>query len=520
MRIEQVLFSHCRKQPEKLALACGEQRVSYGELGERIRALAAGVSQSGLKRGDRVVLYLPNSIEFVEMFFGVLAAGGIPIPVTTRVALREVRYFCQDSGAAMLICHENQAAGVRQEVKPHLPDLRVYVLGKPIDGMASFDDLRGDPAAVLPPLPVELDEAAILYTSGTTGQPKGVLLTHANILIQHGFMNAVEWGISDADRYLVVAPMAHRSGMGRMINSTMLGGSLFILSQFDPDVVLGVIEEEKITVFGMVPTMCRILLPFIDAAPQRAASLRRLAVTGEAFPVALKKKLIELLPDMRLVSFFGMTEAGGVTTLLHQEQFDHAESVGRPSAGVEVSIIDKDGGPVKSGEIGELLVRTGRPGAFTMMKGYFARPEETARAFSDGWFHTGDMARQDEDGYLTIVDRKKDMILSGGFNIYSKEVELAIAELAGVADVAVVGVPDPVFGEAVVAVIEPSGKGPIPDHERVLDHCRASIASYKKPKYILYREALPRNATGKVLKRDLAEEVARELGLLSSGKVA
>jgi long-chain acyl-CoA synthetase len=520
MRIDQVLLSHCRRQPEKLALACNDQRVSYGELGGRVRALAAGLQDAGLRAGGRVVLYMANSIEFIEAFFGVLAAGGIPIPVTTRVSLREVRYFCEDSAARILICDADQAADVLASVVPAVAGLDVYVTGRLVEGLASFETLRGDPKEPLPSLPVEEDVAVILYTSGTTGRPKGVLLTHANILIQHGYMNAVEWGISGADRYLVVAPMAHRSGMGRMINATMLGGTLHILSQFVPDAVLGAIERERITVFGMVPTMCRMLLPAIVDAPQRVASLRRLAVTGEAFPVALKKQLMELLPDMRLVSFFGMTEAGGVTTLLHEEQFDHADSVGRPSAGVEVRIVDGEGNMLGPGEIGELLVRSGRPGAFTVMKGYLGRTEETATALQDGWFHTGDMARQDEDGYLYIVDRKKDMIVSGGFNIYSKEVELTIAELPGVADVAIIGVPDSIFGEAVVAVIEPAQGAIAPDEARVVEHCRASIAGYKKPKYVLFRDSLPRNATGKVLKRELAAEAIRQLGLDPAGEAA
>ncbi len=520
MRIDQVLLSHCRRQPEKLALACNDQRVSYGELGGRVRALASGLRDAGLRAGDRVILYMANSIEFVEVFFGVLAAGGIPIPVTTRVSLREVRYFCEDSAARILICDADQATDVQASVMPAVAGLSVFVTGRPVEGLASFEALRGDSTRPLPFLDVEEDVAAILYTSGTTGRPKGVLLTHANILIQHGYMNAVEWGISGVDRYLVVAPMAHRSGMGRMINATMLGGTLHILGQFLPDAVLGLIEQERITVFGMVPTMCRMLLPAIEAGPERAASLRRLAVTGEAFPVALKKRMMELLPDMRLVSFFGMTEAGGVTTLLHEEQFDHADSVGRPSAGVEVRIVDDHGKMLRPGEIGELLVRSGRPGAFTVMKGYHGRLEETAAALQDGWFHTGDMARQDEDGYLYIVDRKKDMIVSGGFNIYSKEVELAIAELSGVADVAIIGVPDSVFGEAVVAVIEPTHGATVPDEARVIEHCRASIASYKKPKHVLFRETLPRNATGKVLKRELVVEAIRKLGLDTPGEPA
>jgi len=511
LRLESVLLSHCRARPDKLALACGPERVTFGELGRRLRAVAGNLVQAGLRPGDRVVLYLPNCVEFVEAFFAVLAAGGIPIPVTTRLTLREVSYFCDDSSAAMLICHEAQTAGVATEIVPNRPGLKLFAVGTAPEGFVSYSTLReGEPGA-LPVLPSEQDEAAILYTSGTTGTPKGVVLTHANILIQHGFMNAVEWGISGEDRYLVVAPMAHRSGMGRMINATILGGTLHILGHFDPEAVIDTLDREKITVFGMVPTMCRMLLPVLEAAPERAASIRLMPVTGEAFPVPLKMKLMELMPDMRLTSFFGMTEAGGVTTLAHEEQFSHAGSVGRPSPGVEVRIVDSEGAEVPTGEVGELLVRTGRPGAFTVMKEYLGRPEQTAEALVDGWCHTGDMAKADADGYLYIVDRKKDMVLSGGFNIYSKEVELTIGELPGIRDVAVIGLPDAVFGEAVTAVIEhdPDDKPPTPDE--IVAHCRASIAGYKKPKHIFYRTALPRNATGKVMKHALVAELSAEL---------
>ena len=277
---------------------------------------------------------------------------------------------------------------------------------------------------------------------------------------------------------VVVTPMAHRAGMGRLVNSTMLGGTLCIIPQFDAEEIISTIEREKITVFGMVPTVCRMLMPAIEAKPERCYSLRRIAVTGEAFPVALKKRLIAALPDARLVSFFGMTEAGGVTYLSHEEQFTHPEAVGRPSPGVEVRIVSDAGKDVALGEVGELLVRTGAPGAVTVMKEYFNRPEQTAAALRDGWFYTGDMAREDADGYIYIADRKKDMIVSGGFNVYSKEVEQVISEVAGVRDAAVVGIPDDMYGEAVVAFVERSSEGQSPDEKAIVE---AKLAEDMKP---------------------------------------
>jgi acyl-CoA synthetase (AMP-forming)/AMP-acid ligase II len=208
---------------------------------------------------------------------------------------------------------------------------------------------------------------------------------------------------------------------------------------------------------------------------------------------------------VRLVSFFAMTEVGGVTSLSHEEQFDHAASIGRPTPGVEVRIVDDAGNTVKTGEAGELLVRVGEPGRYSVMRGYYNRPEETAQAIVDGWIRTGDVAKADDDGYLYIVDRKKDMVLSGGFNIYTKEVEQALIVNPDVADAAVVGVPDAIYGEAVAAFIEPApGRKPTP--ESIVDQVRGLVAGYKKPKYVFIMDELPRNSLGKVLKRDLREK--------------
>jgi long-chain acyl-CoA synthetase len=510
MRLEAVLMEHCRRNPEKPALVCGGQHVSFGVLADRIRRIAAGLQDLGLAAGDRIVLFLPNGVELVELLFGALAAGAIAVPVTTRLTLKELAYCVEDSRARIFVCSADTAAAAKRALA-ELGDITGIAVGASVAGMVAFEELAATAPRALPSVPVEHDACMIMYTSGTTGRPKGAVLTHANVLVQHGYMNGVEWRIDADDRYLVATPMAHRSGLGRLMNAMMLGGTLFIVAQFDPDRVVDIIEHERITIFGMVPTMCRMLLPAIEKAPGRCRSLERIVVTGEAFPVELKERLIALLPDTQLVSFFGMTEAGCVTNLSHAEQFTHPRSVGRPSPGVEVRIVDSAGCEVETGTVGELAVRSGKPGAFTVMKEYFNRPEETARAIRDGWLFTGDLATMDRDGYITIVDRKKDMIVSGGFNIYSKEVELTIAAMSGVADVAVIGVPDPIYGEAVAAFVEIASAATPPDRQAIIDHCREAIASYKKPKHIFFRDALPRNAVGKVLKHVLAEEARTEL---------
>ncbi|WP_018699315.1 class I adenylate-forming enzyme family protein [Amorphus coralli] len=510
MRLEKILLDHCERTPDKIALVCGDRSLSFGDLGRSIRSVANGLLARGVGSGDRVVLYLPNGIELVEALFACFAVGAMAVPVTTRLTFKELAYFCDDSAARIVVCDSEQAEGVAEIVAAR-PALGGVETGPARPGLEAFDALRG-PDAPLPAIALENDEGMVMYTSGTTGRPKGVVLTHANILIQHGFMNGVEWRIGADDRYLVVTPMAHRSGLGRLMNATMLGGTLYIFRTFDADRVVDTIDAAGVTVFGMVPTVCRMIMPALEKAPERCRSLKRIVVTGEAFPVPLKERLIELLPWVELVSFFGMTEAGCVTNLSQTEQFTHPSSVGRAAPGVEVRVADPETGEERAtGDVGELLVRCGRPGAFTIMKEYLNRPEATAEALRDGWFHTGDMATRDEDGYLYIVDRKKDMILSGGFNIYSKEVELVIAAIPGVIDVAVVGVPDPIYGEAVAAFVEIEDGADGPSPEAIIAHCRETIASYKKPKFVFYRNELPRNAVGKILKQDLATLARQEL---------
>jgi acyl-CoA synthetase (AMP-forming)/AMP-acid ligase II len=304
-------------------------------------------------------------------------------------------------------------------------------------------------------------------------------------------------------------PLAHRAGVSRLFNALGLGGTLVILDKFDPARAIETIERERVTVTGLVPTAIRMLLPELRKTPARCATLRRIIVSTEAFPVPLKQALLALLPGAEIHSVFGSTEAL-VTNLSHAEQFTHPASVGRPIPGVAVRLVDDDGRDVPEGEVGELAVRSGPPGRFATLRAYFNRPEETASAIRDGWFHTGDLARRDAEGYLYIVDRKKDMVVSGGFNVYSKEVEAVLAAHPSVAEAAVIGVPDEVYGEAVAAFVEPSGAGR-PDAQALIDHCRGRLAGYKKPKHVFFVDALPRNSTGKVLKHELRALAAERL---------
>jgi len=511
MRLEIVLAALAERHPERDAVICGGRRLSYGDLQDSVTRLAQGLADLGLGVGDRIVLYLPNGVEFVQAFYAALSLGAIAVPVTTRMTISELAFFCEDTAPAIVVCHAEQAATV-EALLVDSDAIQSVVVGTATGRSRSFFALLASEAGDALADPVDQEDCMISYTSGTTGRPKGAIATHANVLIQHAFIHALEWGITAEDRFLVATPLAHRTGFGRLANALTLGGTIVVMEQFDPAEAVRLIEREKVTVMGMVPTVCRMMVPHIAQNPEKCRTLRRVVVTGEAFPVELKQQFIALLPDTKLVSFFAMTEAGAVTCLGHAEQFTHPASVGRPTPGVEVRIVDPAGDDVEPGLVGEVLVRSGRPGAYTVMKGYWNRPAETETAIRSGWLHTGDLGRLDGDGYLYIADRKNDMILSGGFNIYSKEVEQVLIACPGVADAAVVGVPDELYGEAVAAYIEPE-PGATPTTEDILAHCRQHLAGYKKPKYVAFMATLPRNATGKVLKRDLAAKASTDLPL-------
>ena len=505
MRLETILRAQALRHPDKIALVCSDERLSYHELVARIGRVASGLRALGLGAGDRIVVFLPNGIPVVELFYAAFSLGAIVVPVTTRLTAHEVAHICADSRPAALAFEgDGSAIGSTPGLPPGVARIALDV---DVAGATPYRSLLASAPSVLPPIAVGNDDALIIYTSGTTGQPKGAVVTHANLVTQHRFTNAVEWGISENDRYLVTTPLTHRTGLARLVNAFTLGGTLVVMKKFDARDTVRTIAREQITVAGMVPTVCRMLLPEIAAAPSRCGSLRCIVVTGEAFPVELKRQFLSLLPQVRLVSFFAMTEAGAVTSLSHEEQFEHAASIGRPTPGVEVRLVDDAGVDVPTGEAGELLVRAGEPGRYSVMRGYFNRPEETAQTFTDGWLRTGDIARADADGYLYIVDRKKDMVLSGGFNVYTKEVEQALMSHPDVADAAVIGVPDATYGEAVAAFIERRpGRDPSADALRA--HVRGLIAGYKKPKHIFIVDELPRNSLGKVLKGALREQAA------------
>ena len=505
MKFASYLAAHAGTMASKEAVICGERRISFGELHAATDRLAHSLRALGIAVGDRVAIYVPNSAEFVLAFIAAVKAGAIAVPVNLRLSVPEIGHILADcSPKAAFIAGETRE---RFEAAGAGAILRFVTDAPPRAEERSMAELTAAGAPGTPEVPYQFDDCMICYTSGTTGKAKGAILTQANYIVLNGFLNALLWGLSAQDRQLVTVPLAHRTGFARVANMILHGCTLVILPRFDAREAARLVERERVTVLGMVPTVARMILEETEAAPARFATVHTILVTGEAFPLQVKERLRRALPHVRLQSFFAMTEVGGLTNLGPEEQFTHPNSVGRLIPGVELKLVNNDEREVAPGEVGEMWVRTGEPGRFLTMRGYFGRPKETAETIRDGWVATGDMARMDAEGYLTIVDRKKDMVNSGGYNVYSREVELTILELAQVRDVAVVGVPDPVYGEAVAAYVElkPGASATADD---IVAHCRERIAGYKKPRHVRFVDALPRNSLGKVIKYKLREEFA------------
>lgn len=500
MKLPAFLAAHARATPEREALICGALRLSFVALDTRSDQLAAALHARGVGVGDRVAVLLPNCAEYVLAFLAIIKVGAIAVPIGTRLTPSEASFILADCAPRAMFIHPE----TRSLLERATHDVPVILVAGETQGQElDFDALWQAHAPQRFCLPVHQDDCMIAYTSGTTGRPKGAILTQSNYFVPNAYINALEWGINANDKHLITTPLTHRTAFGRVINMLCIGSPLVILPRFDANEAARLCATEGITVLGMVPTVGRLLLPAIEAQPQAFATVRLLVATGEAFPREVKARIMQALPQIGIHSYFAMTECGALTNLPPEEQLTRPTSIGRPIAGIEVRLMSAAGELVTEEDaIGELQVRSGEPGRFVTLRGYFNRPQETAEALRDGWFATGDLARRDAEGYLYIVDRKKDMVLSGGYNIYSKEVEAALLEHPAVQDAAVAGVPDAMYGEAVAAWVE-LRPGEHLAAEALIEHCRNRIAGYKKPKYVMFVDALPRNSSGKVLKYQL-----------------
>jgi long-chain acyl-CoA synthetase len=490
--------------PKKIALVEGQKRVSYSELNRRVNQLANSLLALGVQKGDKASLYLNNSIEFAEIYFALSKLGVIVVPINFRIKGKELLHIVRHSDSTLLFFNDTTRQNV-ELLRKNLESIKkfIFVDNLPSDWYVLYRDLFDGNDQDEPPVVVqEEDIHSICYTSGTTGLPKGAVLTNLNIFVHHYYVTSSEFGVTHEDIFLATTPLSQRIGWGKLINSIALGCTLVLTPFFDAEETMRIIEKERVTILSIVPTIGRLILQLPHLESYDTGSLKMFFVTGEAFPIEVKKGLIEKFPHVKIVSYFASTEAAIITSMIHENLLAKPTSVGHPLPGVEVKIVDDDGKEVPLGEVGEIITKCGKPGMFSMMKEYYKDPLQTKEAFIGEWLKTGDMGKFDQEGYLYIVDRKKDMIISGGFNIYSREVESVLESNEKVAEVAVIGVSDETYGEAVKAFIVLK-QGAKATEEEMIEYCKANLASYKKPKHIEFVRMLPRNSVGKVLKYKL-----------------
>jgi acyl-CoA synthetase (AMP-forming)/AMP-acid ligase II len=483
----------------------GERKVSFGELDERSKRLAAGLLSLGLKKEDPVAVLLPNSQEYLEVYLGLARAGLVRVSLNVRLSPGEHTFMLEDSESRALIVAAELFEGLRQAIK-NLPKLRwtILVEGSEKESL-EYEKLIGD--APSPAREPEIDVQGVFrlhYTSGTTGRPKGAIQTHASRVTTtfNTLMDVVNFNPND--RVLHVAPLTHASG-NLFLPSFIRGGANIPLRRFDPALFCRTVEEEGITCVFLAPTMVIRLLAFPDLERYDLGRLHTIIYGGAPMPAEpLKQALRRMGP--RLVQIYGLAEATWADTVLTREDHDPGRedrlgSIGRELRNMRIRLVDERGKEVSSGEMGELIIQGPH-----LMREYWKQPEATRAALRDGWFYTGDLARADREGYITLLDRKGEMIVSGGFNVYPKEVEDTLYLHPGVLEAAVFGVPDPEWGEAVKAVIFPK-QGWTLSEEEIIQHCRNHLASYKKPRSVeFFPEPLPKNSAGKILRRALREK--------------
>jgi|BEDMetMinimDraft_2_1075160.scaffolds.fasta_scaffold06406_1 fatty-acyl-CoA synthase len=488
---------HAQTRPRKVALVFQGRRITYGELEEQVARTASGLCASGVRKGDRVAALLPNGPEFLEILLACTRIGAIFVPINTRLAPAEVLFILQDSMPEMLVCHEQFMPQV-QAVQAKAPvRAMVQVGGTPASGTIPYEELGAGEIDAPVPLPSDPnDPAVMMYTSGTTGRPKGALLTHANLL-WNNIQVLAELSVGEDDINFNAAPLFHIGGLNVLTGPILYCGATNVLEdRFDPRRALELMEAEHVTCSFAVPAMWNAIAQVPDFDRYDLSHVRFFLSGGAPCPLPL----IEFFRGRGLPfqEGFGLTETAPVVAVLKQDDVVRkAGSIGKPALHVEVRIVDDYDREVRRGEIGELVVR-----GPNVMLGYWNQPEATAEAVRGGWFHTGDLARQDDEGYLFIVDRKKDMIITGGENVYPVEVEQVLVRHPRVQDVAVFGIPDAKWGERVVAAVVTRDGQPL-STEEVQAFCSGKLARFKVPSQVHVLPELPRNATGKVLKTEL-----------------
>ena len=485
-----------RRAPERAAIEWDGGEISFAALDRRTESLARHF-QDSVELGRRVGLYCANRVEWIEAYVAAHKAGIPVVPINHRYRSREVEHIVAEAGLGLVVRDDTASDDAR--VQSALDSVGTLAVGDDFDRAAGGSAERVEPR--------ETAEDVLVYTSGTTALPKGVVYTRAT-QVTSVFVPQMAVGYDPSDRFLLFTPLAHRAAQPLLLCALFMGATTRLLTEYSPAALVSAIRDRGVTALVAVPTALKDILGLRRAEELGPMpGVRHVFLSGESVGSHLLEAVSSSFPNARFSSAYGSTEAGLVTFLDHEDQLEHTRSCGRALQGVEIRLVDDDGREVGTGEPGEILVRAGEPGTYTVAAGYLGPDGIESFTDADGWFHTGDVATCDEDGFYSIVDRKKDMILSGGMNIASKEVEEIIAAHPDVVEVAVTGEPDARFGERVVAWVVRRPDATIGDTE-IVGHVASRAASYKKPRTVRFVDELPRSPTGKVLKRALRTDTS------------
>ena len=490
-----ILGARARTQPDRVVLRLNDFAMTYGELDRAARGVAHGLRERGIETGDSVALLVPNVPEFTIAYFGILYAGATVVPINVLAAAPEVAYFIRDSKAKLLIAHPLFAApatagakeaGVECLVSSGAGDTLVALAqGPAVDGLASTEATQ---------------TAVVLYTSGTTGKPKGAELTHSNLFLNCGFVTPRLIPFDgEPMNALATLPLFHSFGQTCIQNTTIATGVSFsLLPRFEPGAAFEILQRDRINVFAGVPTMYFGLLHHEGGERYDVSSLRYCMTGGAPMPVEVLRAFEERF-GVVVQEGFGLSETSPVSSFNTLDKPRKPGSIGYPVWGVEMCIMDDDDSPLPDGERGEICIR-----GHNIMKGYLGRPDATKEALKNGWFHSGDIGYRDEDGCYFIVDRKKDMIIRGGFNVYPREVEEVLYAHEAIVEAAVIGVPHPSHGEEVKAVVA-FAKGKTASEQELIQFCKERLAAYKYPRIVQVVDEIPKGPSGKLLKRELRD---------------
>ena len=505
MNMGDMLRRTAGRVPDKPALIMGGDSLTYGELNRRVNRLANALMGQGLTKGDRVAVLTNNCIEFFEIYLALCKSGGVLVPINNLLRLGELNQIMAYMKPRFIVYHKDFQELVMEVMQGHESlEGAICLGGEPVPGHLEYEALMDRGSEAEPGVEIKGDDLmSIFLTSGTTGRPKGALRTH-----HHNCLNAlsaaIEVGLGPDDRVLLLFPFYHVTFEDRFCHLMM--GNTFVLRRegsFDPAQVLDLLSTHRITICQFVPTMVSSMLENKDIEAYDLSALRLILYAAAPMPVELLKKAMGRF-KCGFMQFYGQTETGPMTTILRPEdhilegaphKVERLASCGRPVLNFDAMVVDETGQEVAPGQVGELVVRSE-----SAVSGYWELPEESEATMRDGWLHTGDFARTDDEGFIFIVDRKGDMIISGGKNIYPREIEEVLYQHPEVREAMVIGVPDPHWGESVKAIVV-LNNGVKVEAQEIIDHCKQNLASYKKPKTVEFWDSLPKSPTGKLLKR-------------------